>query len=138
MTTEVLYILRLHFESLEAIKGELGMAEIKSCENCGWNGTWKDGNSCPFYTVKMCNTERPRMWINQVTEPDFIPEFSSECFNEYVAPKVMTNMEAAAILSSMLDSISYVAFPRGNGKSLFRIRYEAMCKAIKVLEETPD
>lgn len=116
------------------------MVEIKSCENCGWNGAWKDGNGCPFYNVNMCDSKRLKMWARRTAnddepKPNFIPEH----FNEFVAPRVMTNKEAAAVLSSMLDNIlCYSIQPRGNGKTLLLLRREAMCKAIKVLEETPD
>lgn len=65
-------------------------------------------------------------------------DFSSLYFGEPVREKNMTNKEAAAILTNMLDTIGNFVPPRGSGKTLYSIRYIAICKAIKVLEETSD
>lgn len=132
------------------------MTENKSCKNCGWSNAWKDGASCPFERINMCNSTCLKMWAektnNDIPKPDPFARkaetrleelrnrevFSALYFGEPVKPKIMTNKEAAAILTDMLDTIGNFVPPRGNGKTLYSIRYKAICRAIEVLEETPD
>lgn len=61
--------------------------------------------------------------------PDETPEDTPEVH-------MLTNKEAAAIISGM---ISTVRFARGSTVSMRRLRtVEVLCKAVKVLENTPD
>lgn len=114
------------------------MAEIKSCENCGWNNAWKDGNSCPFYNVNMCDSKKLKMWVRKTSGDENKPEYFNEYHNEFIKPKIMTNKEAAYILKRNLDYV-IVMTARGNGKTDNTLKtIEALHKAIEVLNKTPD
>lgn len=95
----------------------------KSCENCIYCSLVPyDGFLvCPYESYGICTPKTLETWT---------PRPSTF--------RRMTNKEAADILKRIYMP-NFGIMPRGNGKSMTALQLiEALAKAIKVLEETPD
>lgn len=95
----------------------------KTCGNCANFYSISDEGYilCPYASYGMCTPESKEEW-----EPTKSNNLR------------MTNKEASDILRKMLMP-RFGCTPRGNGKSYMLTQViEALAKAIKVLEETPD